>query len=271
VFRRNFPGLQVEYLHFPQNLATPAAEEYLVAEYGRLLDMTADLTGRRATADDIARSISLYNHARRLVRVLYELRRRAPDRLGAAESYLLVRAGTLMPVEEHVALLQAAAAALPGRPTRPRDRIRVVLEGAFCEQPPLELIEKLEEAGCYLLDDDFLLGWRWFLQDVPPDSDPVRALACAYLDGSVYSGVKHDLREPKAQHLIEKVREAHADAVIVLAAKFCEPALFDYALYRQALHEASVPHLFLEFEEKTWVFDRVRGEVETFVESMLFE
>jgi benzoyl-CoA reductase subunit C len=62
-----------------------------------------------------------------------------------------------------------------------------------------------------------------------------------------------------------------AEAVVILVAKFCEPALFDYALYRKALDEAGIPHLFLEFEEKMWVFDRVRTEVETFVESMLFE
>jgi len=99
----------------------------------------------------------------------------------------------------------------------------------------------------------------------------VRGLARGYLDGSVYSGVKHDLRTPKAKHLVDKVREMKADAVVILAAKFCEPALFDYALYRKALDEASIPHLALEFEEKMWVFDKARSEVETFVESMLFE
>jgi len=67
------------------------------------------------------------------------------------------------------------------------------------------------------------------------------------------------------------VRDTGADAVIILAAKFCEPALFDYALYKQALDRAAIPHLFLEFDEKMWVFDRLRTEVETFVESMLFE
>ena len=103
------------------------------------------------------------------------------------------------------------------------------------------------------------------------DGDPVRSLAEAYLNASVYSATKHDLREPKAKHLVEKVKETGADAVMILAAKFCEPALFDYPLYRLALEEARIPHLFLEFEEKMWIFNRVRGEVETFVESMLFD
>jgi benzoyl-CoA reductase subunit C len=250
-----------------------AAEDYLAAEYGRLLDALADLTGRRASAEDLRKSIATYNRARALVRSLYEVRRQAPERLSAAECQRLVRAGTLMPVAKHVALLEAALAGLAERAAKPRDRIRVVVEGAFCEQPPLELIERLEEAGCYLVDDDFLLGWRFFHEDVLEDGegDPLRALARAYREASVYSAVKHDLREPKAQHLVEKAVRTKADAVLILAAKFCEPALFDYVLYRRALQEAGIPHLFLEFEEKAWVFDRVRSEVETFVESMLFE
>ena len=135
----------------------------------------------------------------------------------------------------------------------------------------MALIEGLEEAGCYILDDDFLRGWRWFTQDVPIEENPLRALAESYADRSYYSGAKHDLREPKSDHLIRSAREQKADAVIILAAKFCEPALFDYALYRKALDDANMPHLLLEFEEKAWLFDKARSEVETFVESMLFD
>ena len=271
VFKRNFPKMTVEYLHLPQNMGSPRVEDYLVAEYRRVLGTLETLTGRKTSDQDLQRSINLYNRARALVRTFYEIRRKAPEQLSAAESYVLVRAGTLLPVEEHIALLEAARLALDQRTAKPKDRIRVVLECSFCEQPPLELIEGLEEAGCYLLDDDFLQGWRWFLGDVAVNGDPLQGLARGYLDGSVYSGVKHDLREPKAKHLVDKVREMKANAVVILTAKFCEPALFDYALYRKALDEAGIPHLFLEFEEKMWVFDRIRGEVETFVESMLFE
>jgi benzoyl-CoA reductase subunit C len=250
---------------------SPRANEYLLAEYRRIFDAWKALTGRAATDQDLERSIGLYDRDRGLLRELYRLRCERPEKLSAAESYVLMRAGTLMPVEEHIDLLEAALAGLEQRAAKPKDRIRVVLEGSFCEQPSLELIDRLEEAGCYLVDDDFLLGWRFFKREVSTGGEPLRALADAYLNRSVYSGVKHDLRESKAKHLIDKVREMKAEAVVILVAKFCEPALFDYALYRKALDEAGIPHLFLEFEEKMWVFDRVRTEVETFVESMLFE
>jgi len=106
---------------------------------------------------------------------------------------------------------------------------------------------------------------------VPIQENPLAALAESYSERAYYSGTKHDSRETKAAHLIRLCKEKKANAVIFQAAKFCEPALFDYALYRKALEAANIPHLLLEFEEKTWSFDRARSEAETFVESLLFD
>lgn len=271
VFKRNFPDLMVEYIHFPQNLTSRHTESYLASEYRRIKASYEKLAGKPIQDAALRQSIRLYNEQRRLLRELYRLRSETPQNLSTVETYVLTRIGTFLPPEEHVGILKQAVAAAAQRDEKLRDRIKVVLEGSFCEQPPLELIEGLEAAGCYLLDDDFLLGWRWFSEDVAVEGDPIRNLAHAYLDQSVYSGVKHDTREPKAKHLIDKVKQTGASAVIILAAKFCEPALFDYALYRRALEEEGIPHLYLEFEEKMWIFDKARTEVETFVESMLFD
>jgi benzoyl-CoA reductase subunit C len=271
VFKRNFPNLMVEYIHFPQNMTSPHTIDYLVAEYKRLGASYEQLSGKKITADALKESIALYNEQRRLIRELYHLRKEAPENLSTVECYVLTRIGTVLPAEEHLAILHEALPQIQKRHEKPKDRIRVVLEGSFCEQPPIELIDGLEAAGCYILDDDFLLGWRWFLEDIPTDGDPLRSLANAYINSSVYSGVKHDTRESKSKHLIDKVKETGASAVLILAAKFCEPALFDYALYKRALEKEGIPHLCLEFEEKMWIFDRARSEVETFVESMLFE
>ena len=271
VFKRNFADLMVEYIHFPQNMTSPHTLDYLIAEYKRLSASYEALSGKKITDDALRTSIALYNRQRRLLRELYAIRRETPQNLSTVECYVLMRIGTLLPPEEHIAILDEAIPQLRQRNEKPKDRIRVVLEGSFCEQPPIELLEGLEAAGCYILDDDFVIGWRWFTEDIATEGDPLRNLANAYLNGSVYSGVKHDTREPKAKHLIDKYRDCGAAAVLILAAKFCEPALFDYALYKRALEKEGIPHLCLEFEEKMWIFDKARTEVETFVESMLFD
>ncbi len=157
------------------------------------------------------------------------------------------------------------------RPAKMRDKIRVVLEGSFCEQPPLELLQALDEAGCYVVDDDLLLGRRWYGSDVPVDGDPLHSLAQAYSQRSVYSSVRHDMRRPRTDGLLEKVRKSNAGAVVFCIAKFCEPAFFDYVLLKDALEREQIPHLLVEFEEKMWTFEKARTEIETFVESLLFD
>ncbi len=271
IYARNFPETWVLYLHLPQNAASPAAVSYLAAELRRLAEALEVTFERPVTREALDRSIACYDAFRARVRALYAARIAEPHRLSTAELYTVLRAATLEPPEAGLARLDALLEELPRRAARPRDRLRVVLEGAFCEQPPLGLLEVLEEAGCYVVEDDLLLGWRWFTADVPADGDPFERLARAYLHLAVPSSTRQDGRVPRAEGLLEKVRRARADAVIFTPAKFCEPALFDYVLLKQGLDRAGIPHLLVEFEEKMWTFERTRNEIETFVESMLFD
>jgi len=270
VFERNFEDKQVEYIHFPQRLDSPDAVTYLEAEYGRVLAWAAGLTGHRVTDEELRRSIALYNAVRAGLRWLYDFRRQAPHNLATRELYALMRYGHIASPEAHLQLLKRAAALLSERDAKPKDRARLIVVGSFCEQPPLDLIASIESAGCYVVDDDFLLGRRFLTTEVADSSRPLHDLADAYVNHSVDSSVKHDLRHSKAQALVERAQACGADAVVVLTAKFCEPALFDYVLYRKALQEAHMPHVFLEFEEKMWLFDKIKTEIETFVESLLF-
>ncbi|HEV8440012.1 MAG TPA: 2-hydroxyacyl-CoA dehydratase [Methylomirabilota bacterium] len=271
IYKRNFPDVFVEYLHLPQNSTSPAVVAYAAAELRRLAEGFERTWGLAVTDSALAKSIETYNALRSRMRALYELRIAEPQKLSTVGLYLVLRAATLIPPEESLAWLDVLLAAVPRRDARRQDRVRVVVEGAFCEQPPLGLLEVLEEAGCYVVEDDLLLGWRWFTSDVAAEGDPFERLGAAYVNQAVPSSTRHEGREHRSQGLIEKVRRAKADAVIFTPAKFCEPALFDYVLMKQGLERAGIPHLIVEFEEKMWTFERTRNEIETFVESMLFD
>jgi benzoyl-CoA reductase subunit C len=270
VIKRNFPQMYVDFLHLPHNPSSPAAAQFLAEEYRRLLTELERLAGK-VNDDALRASIALYNRNRALIRELYQLRTRAPQQVPTSELYQLIRLGNFLPVEEHTARLETALADFQSRSAKLRDSIRIVVEGSFCEQPPLPLIRLIEDVGCYIVDDDFVIGQCWFESDVPTEGDPLLALADSYLNRSVYSSVRHDFRKPRWDGLVDKVRRNRADAVLFLIAKFCEPAYFDYVPYKQELERAGVPHLQLEFEEKSFTFDRLRTEIETFVESLVFD
>jgi benzoyl-CoA reductase subunit C len=271
VLKRNFPSLYIDFLHLPHNPSSEASIDFLTSEYRRSMQELERMGGRQVSEGNLRDAILLYNRNRQLIRSLYAFRLQKPHLLRAWESYVLVRAGNFVPVEEHNSILEAALEQLSVRSGKPRDSIRIVIEGAFCEQPPLDLIKLVEDAGCYVVDDDFVIGRSWFVEDIPGNGDPVRALAESYVNRAVYSSVRHDFRAPRWEGLAQKAKQARADAVLFLIAKFCEPAYFDYVLFKKKLEAIGLPHLLVEFEEKQFTFDRMRTEIETFVESLVFD
>jgi benzoyl-CoA reductase subunit C len=271
LYQRNFPHAHVQYLHLPQNSTSPAVVAYVASELRRLAAGFETAFGLPVRPVALAKSIETYDALRGRLRALYAFRIAEPHRLSTVEAYAVLRAVTVAPPEDAIGWLDQLLDELPRRPARPRDRLRVVVEGAFCEQPPLGLLDVLEEAGCYIVEDDLLLGWRWFAADVTAEGDPFERLGHAYLYQAVPSSTRHEDGAHRAVGLIEKVRRARADAVFFTPAKFCEPALFDYVLMKQGLERARIPHLLVEFEEKMSTFERTRTEIETFVESMLFD
>ena len=270
IWGRNFPGRTSEILYLPQNANSRQSITYLRDEYARVMADIERIAGRPVEEADLHRSIAIYNENRRLLRDLYRVKRETPWLLATTEAYVLAKVGTLMAREEHNLILRDALAEIPDRGGRKQDRVRVVFEGGFCEQPPLDMLQLIEEA-CYIVDDDLLLGMRWIVEDVPMTGDPLRALAESYLERSTYSCVQHDDRKPKEEMLLRRVEASGAEAVILAAAKMCEPGLDEQVAYQKSLAERQIPFLLLDFEEKMTAFERMRMEVETFVESILFD
>jgi benzoyl-CoA reductase subunit C len=269
VWGRNF-DYPCQILYLPQNANSAHAVQYLKGEYDRLRRSIEEVSGREVTQAALRKSIEVFNANRALLRELYDIKRETPWLVSADEAYVLVAVGGLIPREEHNELLEAILPLLRQRPAKQQDRIRVVFEGGFCEQPPLDLIRAIGRS-CYVVDDDLLIGLRWITEDVPPDGDPLLSLAEAYLEKSSYSPVQHDLRKPKERMLLERMEKAGAQAVIVTAAKMCEPGLEEQVTYTRALDGKNVPYFVSEFEENMSSFEGLEIQLETFVENILFD
>jgi benzoyl-CoA reductase subunit C len=269
IWGRNF-SYPCEILYLPQNANSTHAPEYLRGEYDRVKRGVEAIAGRTVTDDDLRRSLTLFNENRALLRELYAIKRETPWLISADDAYGLLAVGGLVPREEHNDLLRTALPLIRERTAKRQDRIRVVFEGGFCEQPPLDLIRALGRS-CYVVDDDFLIGLRWLLQDVPLEGDPLANLATAYLETSSYSPVQHDLRKPKEAMLLKRIEQAGAKAAIVTAAKMCEPGLEEQVAYTRALDRENIPYFVSEFEENMTSFDHLEIQLETFVENLLFD
>ncbi len=268
IWGRNFDH-PCQILYLPQNPNSAGSIDYLRHEYDRLRRLAEEVSGREITDEALVNSIVVFNENRRLLRELYEIKREQPWLIAAEDAYALVALAGMMPREEHNELLSTLLPRIRERDARPEDRIRVVFEGGFCEQPPFDLIRMLGRT-VYLVDDDLLIGLRWLTGDVPLEGDPLRNLAWAYIERSSYSPVQHDLRKPKERMLLERIEGAGADAAILAAAKMCEPGLEEQVTYTHALDEAGIAYFMSEFEENMTSFSQLEMQVETFVENLLF-
>jgi benzoyl-CoA reductase subunit C len=267
IFGRNY-DYPCQILYLTQNPNSEGSIEWLTDEYKRVAKVIEGVTGKTVTEDDLENSIAIFNENRALMRGLYDIKRDTPWLVTADEAYALVAVGGFIPREEHNDILRTVLPMIRERGGRKEDRIRIVYEGAFCEQPPLDLIRMLGRT-CYVVDDDFLIGMRYILEDVATDN-PMTNLAHAYIEQSSYSPVQHDLRKLKEDMLIERYKNANADAIIVSAAKMCEPGLEEQVAYSHALDAEGIPYFVSEFEENMNSFDQLELQIETFLENILF-
>ena len=269
IWKLQFPNVYVRYFDVPQNYRDGVGGEYYVRELEELRDGLEKLGGTKITDEALRASIAAYNENRRLVREVYAARAKQPWIAPASEVYLVMRAGMVLPVEEHTQLLRDYLAAIRAEPRPQRDNCRIVLNGVFCEQPPLNLIKAIEMSGCYVVDDDFMLVHRWLLDDVPTSGDPVAELASAFLHRSTETAAKYQPEERlKGKFLIDSVRENGAEGVIFAAPSFCDPALLDRPMLERALDRVDVPHIGFKYAENSAQMQPVREQAGTFADSI---
>ena len=269
IWKLLFKDKYVRYFDAPQNFREEVGGVFYANEMRELRDGLAKLGGREVSDDDIRRSIAVYNENRHWVNRVYDFRADFPWKAPSAEVYLLMRAGMVLPPEEHTLLMREylAAAEAANRPLR--DNCRVVLTGAFCEQPPLSLIKSLEMSGCYIVDDDLMLISRWLLEDVPTEGDPIENLSRAFLLHSAETAAKY---EPdvakKGSYLIDSVRKRKADGVIFAAPSFCDPALLDKPMIISRIEPLGIPYIHIQYAENSSQMQPIREQSGTFADSI---
>jgi len=264
-----FKDKYVRYLDVPQNFQDEVGGRFYMEEMQILREDLARLAGREITDADLNASIAAYNDNRAAIRDLYAYRAAKPWQAPTSEVYLLLRAGMVLPVEEHTVLVREylAAAELLQRPKR--DNARIVLTGSFCEQPPLALIKSIEMSGCYIVDDDFMLVTRWLLDEVPADANPLQELSRAFLHRSASTAAKYEAtRQEKGVFLMKQVQTRGAEGVVFAAPSFCDPALLERPMLQDVLSKHGIPHTAFKYAENTGQMAPIREQAGTFADSI---
>jgi benzoyl-CoA reductase subunit C len=264
-----FKDKYVRYIDVPQNYEDEIGGRFYTQEMDVLRQDLGKLRGQPITDAELNASIAVYNENRRAIRDLYAYRAAKPWQAPTSEVYLLLRAGMVLPPEDHTVLVRQYLAETDKLPRAKRDNARVVINGSFCEQPPLALIKSIEMSGCYIVDDDLILVTRWLQGDVPADGDPLRELSRAFLHRSASTAAKYDAtREEKGVFLLKQVKTRGAEGVVFAAPSFCDPALLERPMLQDVLAKQTIPYTAFKYAENTGQMAPIREQAGTFADSI---
>ena len=269
VWKLLFPEVYARYFDTPQNFRSDIGGEFYKNDLQELREGLEKLGGREITDDDLRNSIQVYNENRDWVRKVYQFRSDQPWKVPASEVYLLMRAGEILTPEDHTQMMKDYLAAVENEERRMKDNCRVVLNGSFCEQPPLGLVKSIELAGCYVVDDDYMMINRMITEDIPTDGDPLLNLSEAFLKHSLDFASKFEpSEEKKGKFISELVHERGAEGVIFSAPSFCDPALLDQPMLAHVLDDANIPYISFQYAENSGQMQPIREQAGTFADSI---
>jgi len=264
-----FKDKYVKYFDLPQNYDDSTGGSFYMREMETLRKDLSALGGNEISAAGLNASIAVYNENRKAVRELYAYRAQKPWQAPTSEVYLVLRAGCLLPPEEHTKLVRQYLAEAEKQKRPQRDNARIILTGSFCEQPPLGLIKSIEMAGCYVVDDDFQLIHSWLLDEVPATGNPLEELSKAFLHRSASTASKYDEKKAdKGQFMLRQVKTRGAEGVIFAAASFCDPALLERPMLQEILAKHKIPYTAFKYAENTGQMAPIREQAGTFADSI---
>ncbi len=262
-------GKFTHYLDYPQNFLNHIGGKFYQKNLEEFIHAVTKINHAKLTTEKLNHSISLFNKNRKMLNEIYDIRTEFPWRLSAEDLYYIVRAGQTIPIEEHNEMLGVILEAMREEIGEPMDKIKVVVSGSFCEQPPVGLIKTIENAGCYIIDDDFIIGARWIIGDINDSTDnPLSEIANAFIHQSTFASSVYDVGNPKEKRLLQLVEERKVDGVIFAAPSFCDPALLDAPIFQQACDKAGVRYVSFQYSENTGQFKNIKEQVGAFSDSI---
>jgi benzoyl-CoA reductase subunit C len=264
----NIPTPWSYFLCMPSALQSPHSKPFLAGELADFKKSAEEWTGKTITDKDLDRGIDIMNTNRKLLKQIYELRKKDNPPITGTEAMTLVWTSQLMDKREHNVLLEQLLNDLPNRNLDRDPGVRLMIIGS--ESDDREFMEMVESIGATFVIEDHCTGSRYFWDEVIPDVDRLQAIANRYCDRipcpSKDYGIE-DWRRKRFSHILQLAKEYRVQGAILVQQKFCDPHECDIPSLRRLLEGNGIPCYFLEFEVTVPV-GQFKIRVEAFIEQI---
>jgi bcr-type benzoyl-CoA reductase subunit C len=262
IYRRIFTKPTLE-LSIPITRTPEARRNYLESVVRSVTDGLEDITGKKITADSLARATGLYGRTRALQRRLYRVRRYRPGLIKSHDFYAALKAGFFLPAEVYSQMLETLLEKLEKPAEEGRCGPKLMLSGMVFD--PLEIYRFFDESGALVVDDDFANGWRSISKKELKTDNLVEGIA-EFLFNPAPCCCVYNPDNDRHHYLINKVKESGADGVLFWYIKFCEPDAFDRPQLIAQLKKEGIPVTFVDLELTMTNFDAVKTRINAFCE-----
>ncbi len=215
------------------------------------------------TDAELIRSIQKQEAIKERLREIYSMREGKSPAFTGAEALSLFLLASAVPYEDFIGLADGAIAERRGTGISGY-RARLMLGGAATDE--LDLVRAIEDVGGLVVADALCYGARAFWSPVSTEGDPIKALADTYLRDMLCPRMYQDFAR-RRDFVLDSVRKANADGVIVMHNKFCDVHGVDNVQLRLDLEKRDIPVLQLEKEYGSRAdIGRIRTRVQAFLE-----
>lgn len=265
-WKRQLPNTFLHIMGLPRKTGDPQVEWYR-EEIDNLKKTLEEHFGVEITDVKLREAIKLHNETRRLLRRLYDLRKKKNPAISGADTLAVTVASTAMPKEQYNRLLTKLLSDLSSSEGISDYRARLLLMGGILDDPAY--IKVIEDQGGLVVADSLCFGSRILWADVDEKTkEPIAALARYYVAERPSCPRTFGDYERRIGLVKEMVRDFEVDGIILERLAFCDHWGFEQATIENDLKEADIPRLIMDREYILSGVGQLRTRVQAFLETL---
>jgi bzd-type benzoyl-CoA reductase N subunit len=265
-WKRQLPNTFLHIMGLPRKTGDPQVEWYR-EEIDKLKKTLEEHFGVEITDVKLREAIKLHNETRRLLRRLYDLRKKKNPAISGADTLAVTVASTAMPKEQYNRLLTKLLSDLSSSEGISDYRARLLLMGGILDDPAY--IKVIEDQGGLVVADSLCFGSRILWADVDEKTkEPIAALARYYVAERPSCPRTFGDYERRIGLVKEMVRDFEVDGIILERLAFCDHWGFEQATIENDLKEADIPRLIMDREYILSGVGQLRTRVQAFLETL---
>lgn len=265
-WKRQLPNTFLHIMGLPRKTGDSQVEWYR-EEIDNLKKTLEEHFGVEITDVKLREAIKLHNETRRLLRRLYDLRKKKNPAISGADTLAVTVASTAMPKELYNRLLTKLLSDLSSSEGISDYRARLLLMGGILDDPAY--IKVIEDQGGLVVADSLCFGSRILWADVDEKTkEPIAALARYYVAERPSCPRTFGDYERRIGLVKEMVRDFEVDGIILERLAFCDHWGFEQATIENDLKEADIPRLIMDREYILSGVGQLRTRVQAFLETL---